>query len=682
MKDIINNIHDLFIEEAKKSPLLFNDLASMENYISESYSGRSIIELLQNADDAKAQRILFKKVNDNVCIVANDGHFFTDEDLLALCRSGASTKKRQSETIGYRGIGFKSVVNYADVVHLVSGEIRATFSRALTKAELDNADKIPLIRVPHKFYDEEKYKNEINELVAEGFNTVFVFEVKSNMFSKEINEFTEDSLIFLNSVNEVVMLSEQGKKFSVIRKQHHNREKIITIQGSQLNGEKSWLVIENEDKTGRISLAFKYEGKRVYKAERDEAVIHSFLPTNDRLSIKIKINGDFSTDPSRTRIVQDEATLIANKKSAELIATVFDEILKNSRDQYGLLSVLKDASIDPLVKIKGASANDVIIGFIIKEVQEVIKRYARGKKVLLQPAGITDDDFDRIIDYVDAVGIGNEQEENVADLRDFLKAIGIEELSMEECLKAMKDIECSDGTRSTVIAETIKETKLAMNEKQKELISNAKLFRFEDGVKSVEESAGSKVEDIFEGTITEKLTTNTDYTAFAKKIGLQDNQLAINNQVVKTEHNIKGVDTIIQTESFKEKKTIKKWRTVEKNVAAVLELMDDVTSVRDVSEQNIGYDLEAIISDGSRRYYEVKSVERLGDNISFSNNEYSTCVSLKGQYYLAIAAQASNEISICFIKNPVDTLHFEKRVTRWDWMCGDYTGEVINTSME
>lgn len=54
MASIVNEVQRLFVDEAKQSPLLFSDLASVEGYISESYSGRSLIELLQNADDAGA----------------------------------------------------------------------------------------------------------------------------------------------------------------------------------------------------------------------------------------------------------------------------------------------------------------------------------------------------------------------------------------------------------------------------------------------------------------------------------------------------------------------------------------------------------------------------------------------------------------------------------------------------
>ena len=34
--EIVEKIHDIFLEEAKKSPILMSDLASMERYISEN----------------------------------------------------------------------------------------------------------------------------------------------------------------------------------------------------------------------------------------------------------------------------------------------------------------------------------------------------------------------------------------------------------------------------------------------------------------------------------------------------------------------------------------------------------------------------------------------------------------------------------------------------------------------
>mgnify|MGYP001000282465 CR=1 FL=1 len=49
---MITDVYNCLLHEAKTSPLLLSDLAGLETYISESYSNRSFIEMLQNADDA------------------------------------------------------------------------------------------------------------------------------------------------------------------------------------------------------------------------------------------------------------------------------------------------------------------------------------------------------------------------------------------------------------------------------------------------------------------------------------------------------------------------------------------------------------------------------------------------------------------------------------------------------
>ena len=87
--NIVLDVQRLFLDEAKQSPLLFSDLASVEGYISESYSGRSLIELLQNADDADSRSFYAKPLNTDAFLVANNGRPFTNDDFLALCRSGA-----------------------------------------------------------------------------------------------------------------------------------------------------------------------------------------------------------------------------------------------------------------------------------------------------------------------------------------------------------------------------------------------------------------------------------------------------------------------------------------------------------------------------------------------------------------------------------------------------------------
>ena len=134
IKNTIRDINTSFIAEAKNSPALLSDMAAMEKYMSESYSGRIIVELLQNADDAHSSKVYITERDWNV-IFANNGRPFNDADVMAISRSGASDKKR-GETIGYRGIGFKSTSFLSSEIIIYSNETAFSFSKSKTAEAL------------------------------------------------------------------------------------------------------------------------------------------------------------------------------------------------------------------------------------------------------------------------------------------------------------------------------------------------------------------------------------------------------------------------------------------------------------------------------------------------------------------------------------------------------------------
>ena len=106
-----------------------------------------------------------------------------------------------------------------------------------------------------------------------------------------------------------------------------------------------------------------------------------------------------------------------------------------------------------------------------------------------------------------------------------------------------------------------------------------------------------------------------------------------------------------------------------------------MTRVEDVSEQNLGYDIVVTHGDGTKLLVEVKSVGSLGDTIAVTNNEYSTAVHEGDQYCIAVAEQGHDSISVCLIVDPTKTLRFQKRVTRWEWICNEYSGQRIDSPL-
>lgn len=682
MTEIITSIRNQFLKEAQNSPLLFNDLANMEKYISESYTGRSLIELLQNADDANAKRFLIQLVDNNTYAVANDGREFTDEDILALCRSGSSTKKRKGSTIGFRGIGFKSVVNYAKQVHLVSGDIKTTFSRVLTKKAVPHTSEVPMIRIPHDFIG-QKYMTIIEKLRSKGYKTVFIFQVSNHSLSEEINAFNSDAMIFLHSVLAVEFITSVKQKCIIKRKQLN--ETFSLIQAYNAKNNQMWLTTIPSESDENCSIAFKYDGEKIVEADSTEAVIHSFMPTNNLISLPLKINGDFSTDPSRTKIVKDDDSFHAADLCVSVICALINNIFMAGSDELGVINIVKRAKIDPLSSIRGEDINDYIVKTLNTGVHHIIENlYGKNRELYLQPPGITDKDFDRIIKCLGCIGVGNKTDKKIPGIIEMLQTFGYKYLPYEKSLEAMKNIECTEITRQSVLVDTINNTRLGMSDGIRQKITEAKLISFEDEVVPIKSVKKSKVvNSVFEGSVTDALTSPSDYTLFAKRIGLKSEQLAINHESpLMPTHSISKAITETKTKSFSKHRVIKKWRSVEKNVAAVLELMDDVQTVSDVSNQNLGYDLVARLNNGDERFYEVKSVNSLGDLFSFSNNEYSTAVEYGKKYYIAVTYQDDDKIEVCFICDPIKSLSFTKRVTRWEWICDEYMGEVITTEME
>ena len=672
--EIVEKLHNSFLEEAKRSPILLSDLANMEKYISESYTGRSLIELLQNADDAGASKFEIVEISSKVYGVANNGREFCENDLVSLCRSGTSTKKRKTNTIGYRGIGFKSVVNYAKAVHLYSGHIATTFSRQLTKNLLPEANTVPLIRIPHKFCG-NAYDNSINDLLRDRYSTVFVFETESDCLLDEISMFDTSCMLFLRNIREIhFTLSTKKITYMVKYTNLNSLCDEIEFLGTQNNDR--WIVCSDELKSD-VKLAFKYDGNRVIPASPQESVIHSFMPTNDKLNVPIKINGDFSTDPSRTKVIYDTETENAIEGCVDLTNNILKNILAENYDRYGFINILAQASLDPLRAIKGNTISDIYIEKLIKKSKEQLKKYAEDvKEIYYQPQGITNVDFEQICRINNVYGIGNDIDANIRGILQFVKMIGIRILPLEMMLDAMKDYILSKESRIEVMYELIDRSRFGLDKALLTKFNNANVITFNTDVKKVINcDKNDIIEDSFNAAVIEKVGSVVYVEQFYKVLGLKNiRQQGYNKEISPSviSRNVGSIGT---------KSVVKKWRTVEQNLGEILRSLDGVVNVIDVAAQNVGYDIETIMTDGTHRYYEVKSVDNMGNAFTMTNNEFSAAVQYKDKYYLAIVQQDESRIEVCFICDPISTLNMTKRVTKWEWYCSSYTGEFLECNI-
>src|SRR5436309_5392761 len=90
--------------------------------LAEMYSDRThfLLELLQNAQDARATRLRFDVLADRLEL-RHDGRPFNKPDVRGICGLGKSTNVDDPTRIGRFGIGFKSVYAYTSRPEIHSG---------------------------------------------------------------------------------------------------------------------------------------------------------------------------------------------------------------------------------------------------------------------------------------------------------------------------------------------------------------------------------------------------------------------------------------------------------------------------------------------------------------------------------------------------------------------------------
>src|ERR1019366_6079251 len=72
---------------------------------------------------------------------------------------------------------------------------------------------------------------------------------------------------------------------------------------------------------------------------------------------------------------------------------------------------------------------------------------------------------------------------------------------------------------------------------------------------------------------------------------------------------------------------IAKWRSAERNALEYIKAMDTVLGFSDVSQANLGHDLEVTMKSGKRKLVEVKSVASFAEPFRLTSNEYATASS-------------------------------------------------------
>ena len=120
----------------KENPSDVRDHFLGEKSAQNNYTGRVLLELLQNAEDAMAEQSRKGKVclkeSGKLLLVANEGAPFSLRGIAAL-GAGQDSPKRGRHLIGCKGTGFKAVLNWTERPEIHSGDYHVVFDRNLAQ---------------------------------------------------------------------------------------------------------------------------------------------------------------------------------------------------------------------------------------------------------------------------------------------------------------------------------------------------------------------------------------------------------------------------------------------------------------------------------------------------------------------------------------------------------------------
>lgn len=286
-----------------------------------------IYELLQNADDYKD--INKKSVNVNFTITSNylilthDGQPFNFQNVYALTGISQGDKRDKTETIGFKGIGFKSIFKDSNFAIVKSGGFEFKFDESCFPKEAKRPWQIIPIWV--NSYDDEllenvHFKSAPVSIAIKPNNGNDKLRLIDKSYKNILSKVFQDDriLIFLRWIDKVNIIDTTDLSYKI--ELNKNKEKWFISSGlSEIEVDDSvrnWLnkQISDED----ITIPEKYENiqrtKITFAVERNgskilgtnNSKIYNYLPTEIDFGFKFLINGDFIPDGSRTELHNNE----------------------------------------------------------------------------------------------------------------------------------------------------------------------------------------------------------------------------------------------------------------------------------------------------------------------------------------------------------------------------------------
>ncbi|GLI95539.1 sacsin N-terminal ATP-binding-like domain-containing protein [Methylocystis echinoides] len=334
-------------------------------FLGRLYTDRThfVFELLQNAEDKNASRVLFGLSEDRLEFHHN-GEIFDDRDVRGICGVGEGTKVDDLTKIGKFGIGFKAVYAYTSVPEVHSGNEHFRIDHYVRPSATAARPTGP------------------------GWTTLFVLgfdpakapaETAGREIAERLRGLTARTLLFLRKIKEIEYELPNGARGIYLREEiggaHGRLVTVLGESGGKEEGER-WLLFERSvpipGGTGSVAveIGFKLEVGLKDKIEGiarvRESPLYVFFPTEKQTQFGFLIQGPYRTTPARDNVPKDDEW---NSRLVAATAALIVDALHAIKER-GLLTV---AALNALPIRLDAFPGDGMFYPIVTAVRDALK---------------------------------------------------------------------------------------------------------------------------------------------------------------------------------------------------------------------------------------------------------------------------------------------------------------------
>ncbi len=371
--DFLDTLFNVHIK--MKGKALQDSINSQESTFSEVTGSDHtfIYELLQNANDYpyKKEPVKVKFVlSEHYLFFFHTGAEFNLRNIVGICSINQGEKKKNTETIGYKGIGFKTVFVNNDYVFLNTGSWNFRFDKAYSEAAKYGRCAWSMMPIKTKVSELDEEAQRIIMSAGAEFRVRFALRHKTdagnNLVQIDKVFANDDILLFIPNIAQVDVIAPNRQPLSITK--DLNKWIVDSLDYNIPSDLKEWVKesIKNGGKIPpkfneidkiRISFAVPKEGRIIKPL--DQARVFNYLPTELNIGIGALVNADFVPNGSRNGlhdvIWNDHVMTEVGRKFVIWWAS-----LLSTEDEYDIVSVF---SLLPPLTVTGHYAKDFENGF-------------------------------------------------------------------------------------------------------------------------------------------------------------------------------------------------------------------------------------------------------------------------------------------------------------------------------